>query len=173
MVRRWTPEGLHTLFGKERILNLGVGGDRTENVLWRLSDLPLGQISPKTAVIFVGTNNLSRKSDGPADIVSGVEAVVKKVRSAWPNVAISVMPILPRGPDFSFREKDRVEINERLALNSSYRFVHVDEAALTCTQPMPDIASGCPNYNEDRLHLLPPGYSIVNQALAESLNARR
>ena len=44
-------------YGKRNAVNLGIGGDRTQHVLWRLDHGNIDGISPKLAVIMIGTNN--------------------------------------------------------------------------------------------------------------------
>ena len=44
-------------YGDRKAINLGIGGDRTEHVIWRLTHGNLGKIRPKVAVLMIGTNN--------------------------------------------------------------------------------------------------------------------
>ena len=50
-------------------LNCGIGGDKVQNVLWQVQNLPISS-SLKNAVILCGTNNLQQ--DFPEDIVDGI-----------------------------------------------------------------------------------------------------
>src|SRR6185295_15416181 len=49
-------------YGSRKCLNFGVGGDRTQHVLWRFEQGQLDGIKPKAAVLMIGTNN-SNKDD--------------------------------------------------------------------------------------------------------------
>src|SRR3984893_17497033 len=42
--------------------NFGWGGDRTQNILWRLNNGELDNVKPKIIVLLVGTNNVGKKS---------------------------------------------------------------------------------------------------------------
>ena len=44
-------------YGKRNAVNLGIGGDRTQHVLWRLENGNIEGIQPKLAVLMIGTNN--------------------------------------------------------------------------------------------------------------------
>ena len=52
-------------------LNFGIGGDKVQDVLWRINDLSLPK-SLKYAVVQAGTNNLDQ--DNPKDIANGIIA---------------------------------------------------------------------------------------------------
>ena len=76
-------------------VNLGIGGDRTQHVLWRLDNGNVEGISPKAAVLMIGTNNSGTNSS--VQIAEGVEAIVKKLRTKLPKTKILVLGIFPRG----------------------------------------------------------------------------
>ena len=49
----------NNLFGN-RFINLGISGDRVENVLWHARDI-LSLLSLKNVVILCGTNNIKKR----------------------------------------------------------------------------------------------------------------
>jgi platelet-activating factor acetylhydrolase IB subunit beta/gamma len=163
IARRFSKAFYPPQFSGQRVLNLGVGGDRTQNVLWRLNDLPLSRVSPKTVVVILGTNNL-REKDAPCDIYTGISAVVAKTKIAWPKADVIVTQILPRGKDFAFRRADRIALNEMLASGQSsngYRLLLVDEDSFTA-----ESNDGFPtSYKPDLLHLAAPGYVHLSVAM--------
>src|SRR5207248_8004812 len=57
-------------FAPLKAANFGIGGDRTEHVLWRLQHGELDGIKPKLAVLMIGTNNLGANKD--EEIADGV-----------------------------------------------------------------------------------------------------
>jgi lysophospholipase L1-like esterase len=98
-----------------KAINLGSGGDRIENVLWRITEgQELGGLKPRVVVVLVGGNNLPRNS--AAEIVTGVEALVKAVTRAHPQARIVLTGLLPRGsrPSDKYRAKI-AEVNKGLA----------------------------------------------------------
>lgn len=84
-------------YGKRNAVNLGIGGDRTQHVLWRLDHGNIDGISPKLAVVMIGTNNAGDNT--PEEIADGVEAIVKKLRTKLPETKILLLAIFPRGPN--------------------------------------------------------------------------
>ncbi len=82
-------------YGARNAVNLGIGGDRTQHVLWRLQNGNIKGISPKLAVIMIGTNNSG--SNSSQQIADGVKAIVGQLRHDVPNTKILVLGIFPRG----------------------------------------------------------------------------
>src|SRR5437016_4589651 len=65
-------------YGKRNAANFGIGGDRTQHVLWRAMDGELENVHPKVVVLMIGTNN---SNSDPADqIAAGVTRIVQYVR---------------------------------------------------------------------------------------------
>ena len=110
ITHRWEREGCRLfaeLKKRYRILNLGYGGDRTQNVLWRISNGELEGYKAKLFTVMIGTNNRERN---PADIAAGVKAIVDTIRTRHPESKIILMPIFPRGKD---RSDPRFIANEK------------------------------------------------------------
>jgi len=88
-------------FGAAKVLNLGFGWDRTQNVLWRLRQGEVDGLAPRWVVINIGTNNLTgtenARANTPQEAADGVAAVVAEVRQRLPRSKIVLMGILPRG----------------------------------------------------------------------------
>src|SRR5262249_1763841 len=45
-------------YGPRKAANFGIGGDRTEHVLWRLENGTIDGLSPRAVVLMIGTNNI-------------------------------------------------------------------------------------------------------------------
>lgn len=84
-------------FSNINTLNLGFGGDRTENVIWRLEHGEIDHINPKLAVLMIGTNNTGMRMDKPEYIAQGVEKIIDLVQHKLPNTKIVVLAIFPCG----------------------------------------------------------------------------
>ena len=85
-------------------LDLGVGGDRTEHLLWRLQTGAYDHVPVRVAVILIGTNNLGT-GQTPEMTAEGVAAVVDDVMVRWPKCQVLLLAIFPRGarPDDPLR----------------------------------------------------------------------
>jgi beta-glucosidase len=77
--------------------NLGIGGDRTQHVLWRLENGNIDGLNPKLAVVMIGTNNSGDNTS--QEIADGVKAIVEKLQSELPQTKILLLAIFPRGED--------------------------------------------------------------------------
>jgi lysophospholipase L1-like esterase len=82
-------------YGNRKAMNAGIGGDRTQHVLWRLDNGNIDGIHPKLAVIMIGTNNVG--SNTPQEVAEGIKAIVGKVREKLPETKILLLGIFPRG----------------------------------------------------------------------------
>lgn len=101
-------------YGKRNAVNLGIGGDRTQHVLWRLENGNIEGIKPKLAVLMIGTNNSG--SNTSEQIAAGVTAIVEKLRKELPETKVLVLGIFPRGADKNdAKRKVNEGANERIA----------------------------------------------------------
>ena len=103
-------------FGEYKPINLGFSGDQTAHVLWRLNHLPLDKITPKVAMVMIGTNNIGhREGTTPKEAAEGIVAIVRKLKNQYPKLQIIVLNVFPRDekPDGEYRKKVN-EINAAL-----------------------------------------------------------
>ena len=156
------------LFG-DRALNLGFGWDRTQNVLWRIDHGELDGISPKYAVLHIGTNNLAgtknHEAGTPSEIAQGIDAVVSRLKRKLPETKVILMAVFPRGakPDHPMRHPI-VAINKELAAVAERHEV-----------PLVNISSGLLDKDgsfpkkmaRDFLHPSETGYEVWAKALVE------
>src|ERR1043166_2066420 len=113
----WEGEGKEVwahYYAQRNAVNLGIGGDRTQHVLWRLDHGNLTGLKPKAAVLMIGTNNSNGEDNTPGQIVEGVAAIVKKLREQLPETKILLLAIFPRGENFSPQRGKLAMINQVL-----------------------------------------------------------
>jgi len=103
-------------YAKRNAFNIGFSGDRTEHVLWRLAHGAVDGISPKLAVIMIGTNNTGHRQDPPEETTAGVRAIVEDLQRRLPKTKILLLAIFPRSarPDDKLRKLNDA-INQRIA----------------------------------------------------------
>jgi lysophospholipase L1-like esterase len=83
-------------FGSFKPVNLGIGGDQTGHVLWRITDgHELDHLSPKAAVIMIGTNNIGGHS--AQQIAGGIQAIIEELKHQKPGIKVLVLGVFPRG----------------------------------------------------------------------------
>jgi lysophospholipase L1-like esterase len=82
-------------FGQYDPANFGIGGDRTQHVLWRIQNGELDGLKPKAAVLMIGTNNVG--GDSAEGIAKGVTKIVETIRQKLPATKILLLAIFPRG----------------------------------------------------------------------------
>lgn len=151
------PEVWNEFFGKRNAVNLGIGGDQTQHVLWRLENGNLEGISPKLAVVMIGTNNAG-SGQKPEEIVEGVKAVVETLRRKAPNTTVLVLAIFPRGANTKDHLRQvNTEANAQIAKLADGKKVifldigpkFLDAEGNLSKEVMPDL-----------LHLTPKSYRI-------------
>lgn len=151
-------------YAKRNAVNLGIGGDRTQHVIWRLDNGNLYRIKPKAAVIMIGTNNSG--SNSSKEIADGVKVIVQQLRKKLPETKVLVLGVFPRGANNADKRR---QINEganalfkKLADGKAVHYLDIGPEFLekdgTLTREvMPDL-----------LHLSEKGYTIW----AESIEAK-
>jgi lysophospholipase L1-like esterase len=169
ITRRWGaldyPELLahwNSSFHGWNAANFGWGGDRTENILWRLENGELKGVDPEVIVVQAGTNNIGGQAGGPdrADaIAAGVEAIVASCREQAPEAVIILTGIFPRSEPAVAREIGRINRSlERYALEQGLRFIDINEQLGEDGLLRPEMSG-------DGLHLSLAGYEVWAEAL--------
>jgi lysophospholipase L1-like esterase len=98
ITERWkiAPHIWDAYYGKYQPANFGIGGDRTQNVIWRIEHGELDGISPKVTVLMLGTNN---SLDYTAEEIAAADRkIVDMIRAKLPQTKILLLGIFPRGP---------------------------------------------------------------------------
>jgi lysophospholipase L1-like esterase len=150
--------------------NFGIGGDRTEHVLWRLRNGEAEGYQPKLVVLMIGTNNTGFERDGttprntPPEIVEGVTTIVSDLRQDFPAAKILLLAVFPRGEKDSLHRGQVAEVNHEIAKFDDGDHVHyldigakfLDGEGNIPVEIMPDL-----------LHPNEKGYGIWADAIRE------
>ena len=158
------------LYAPRRPANFGIGGDTTQNVLWRITEgQALEGIEPKAIVLMIGTNNFGLENDQPADVVRGVAAIVKTLREKEPQAKLLLVGLFPRDemPDTDFRQRIAATNQQlaQLAEKQQIEYLDVGGKFLAADGKLPR------EIMPDFLHLSPRGYEIWGAAMEPRLKA--
>jgi lysophospholipase L1-like esterase len=147
--------------------NIGIGGDTTENVLWRLENGVVDGISPKAAVVLIGTNNFGLEGHSPDAVAKGVTAVVQILRKKLPSTKILLLAIFPRDekPNTDLRKKIKT-VNEQIVRLDDRKNVRFLDLGPKLSNPDGSLSK---EVMPDFLHLSEKGYQIWADAMAPLL----
>lgn len=163
ITQNWAAPIFAQFYGHRAALNMGVGSDTTQGMLWRLARSPLGaSLKPELVVLMLGTNNAHNpRSD---EVATGIAEVVRMIRARSPSSKILLLGILPRGatPQDPFRPLVR-EVNNLISTCAS------EAQRVTFLDPGPLLLDAAGNLSEvvapDRLHPSAVGYAIIATAI--------
>jgi beta-glucosidase len=133
-------EGFDKALWQEHLLplkagNFGVSGDRTEHVLWRITEGgELEGQNPRLFVMMIGVNNLWGRRNNAQQVSEGIELIVKTLGQKFPQAKVLLLGTLPtaESPNEPIRQAIK-EINTniaKLADGKSIRFVDFGERML-------------------------------------------
>jgi len=152
-------------YAKYNTLNLGIGGDRTEHILWRVEHGELDGISPKALVMMIGTNNSGSHA---SDIIAGIRADVEIIHEKLPNTKILLLAVFPRSPKATDPVRAKLkEVNEDISkLNGQENVTYLDigEKFLDKDGNLPK------EIMPDYLHPNEKGYEIWAEAIEPTLD---
>lgn len=155
--------------------NFGIGGDRTEHILWRLQNGNYDGLKPKLTVLMIGTNNTGHQGrpaaehggavyTSPAEqTAEGVAAIVKALKEKQPQMKILLLAIFPRGAnnDDAMRKQNEAtnQLISKLADGKSVYWLDINKSFLEADgtlskEIMPDL-----------LHPNEKGYQIWAEAI--------
>jgi len=162
----WEKEGAEIWkqhYANRYAFQIGFGGDRTENVLWRLEHNAVDGMNPKLIVLMIGTNNTGHRHENPQTTAAGIKKILEELNQRLPNSKILLLAIFPRDekPDGQLRQiNERINsIIEHYADNKRVYFANVNSVFLTkegvlTKDIMPDL-----------LHPNAKGYGLLADAL--------
>ena len=148
-------------YSKLDAFDFGIGGDRTQHVLWRLAQGQVEGVHPKLIALMIGTNNTGTNT--VEEIADGVKAIVADYQKRCPQAVILLQAIFPRSeqPTDPVRAKIKA-INEIISkLGDDKKVIYIDFGdkflnpdGTMSREIMPDF-----------LHPSPKGYQIWADAI--------
>ena len=148
--------------------NFGIGGDRTQHVLWRIENGELDGIHPKVTVLMIGTNN--SKSDSAENIARAIGMIIDDIHSKIPDTKILLLAIFPRNtPKDTPQSLETIrDVNTQIAFfdnSDTVRFLDIGAKFLG-----PD-GKVHKDIMADYLHPTEKGYKIWAAAMEPTLDA--
>lgn len=153
-------------FAPLKAANFGIGGDRTQHVLWRIQNGELEGIQPKVVVLMIGTNNSGGRDNNAEEIAAGVTSIVKEIQKRSPSTKILLLGIFPRGEKPNPQREKLEQVNQIIAKlddGKSVKYLDIGKVFLEADgsirrEIMPDF-----------LHLSVDGYQRWADAIKEPL----
>jgi lysophospholipase L1-like esterase len=150
-------------YAKLGAVNLGVGGDGTPQLLYRIDKGILDGLEPKVVMLSVGVNNVWPGFDA-TDTVKGIKAVVAAIQSKTPNAKILLVSnwhFLDKGDGGSRRRVDTINAAlKAFADGSKVRLLEISERMLKADRELE-----MKFYAGDKLHLSAVGYRVWAEAM--------
>lgn len=151
-------------YADRNALNIGISGDQTQHVLWRLENGNLKKVYPKVAVLMIGTNNYA--SSSPTEIADGIVAIVQKLNHERPDMKILVLGIFPRADVAQEKQENLKAVNRMVSKIADGDRIHyldisdafLDEQGKLTEKVMPDL-----------LHPQEYGYTLWAEAMESKL----
>lgn len=157
-----------TAFGAYKPANFGIGGDRTQHVLWRITNGELDGIKPKAVVLMIGTNNSG--GDTAEGIANGITAIVDTIRAKQPKAKILLLAVFPRGDKptgkLGAANEKLKQVNAIIAKLDDGKNIHFLDIGSKFPQPEGALTK---EVMPDFLHLSAAGYQIWADAISPKL----
>ncbi len=151
-------------FAPRGAVNMGIGGDQTQHVLWRLDNGNLEGIRPEVAVVMIGTNN--SKDFSAEEIAEGIKAIVHKLHERLPKTKIILLGVFPRGQKPDATRAKLAEVNRMISKlddAKGVKFLDIGDKFLEAD------GSISKEIMPDYLHLSEAGYERWAEALEPTL----
>lgn len=167
----WSGKGKATwekYYTPRKAANFGIGGDRTEHVLWRLGHGNFDGLSPKLIVLMIGTNNTGHVGRPQKELngatyhcsaeqtAEGVKQILETLKKKCPKSKILLLGIFPRGekPSDAMRQQNEAT-NALIAKFADGQTVQFADIGQTFLQPDGTLTR---EIMPDLLHLSEAGY---------------
>lgn len=154
-------------WGSYKPANFGIGGDRTEHVLWRMDNGNFDGLKPKLVVLMIGTNNTGHRQakEEPQQTADGVKAIIERLAKKCPDTKVLLLGIFPRTDKPGYLEHN-TKINELLAKLADGKKVIYTDIGKGFLQPDGTLTK---EIMPDLLHLSAKGYQIWADALKDKV----
>lgn len=162
----WAPSWERE-FDKYKPANLAIGGDKTQNLLWRLQHGATGKLDPKLVVMMIGVNNFLHDDTSAQETFAGVKANLAQLKTSFPKAKILVIGVMPYGESSDDPNRERVKaVNEMIATLEGGDVSVFDIGKVF----LEDDGSISKEIMADFLHPTNEGYERMTEALLPKIN---
>jgi lysophospholipase L1-like esterase len=159
----WDPTVWQKRIAPLKAANFGIGGDMTQNLLWRMENGAVEKLDPQVVVIMIGVNNFLRYNASPQEVFTGVKAVVEKSLHDYPNAQIVLNGIFPYEQSGKHPNREKVKQANALIKNlGDYPRVEFHDFGPSLLEENGDLSR---EIMPDFLHPNAKGYAIWADAL--------
>lgn len=150
-------------YSKRNCFNIGFSGDRTEHVIWRFQNGEIDGISPKMAMVMIGTNNSGLAMQTAEQTAAGVGRVLEELRLRLPKTKVLLLSIFPRDAEPTDKKRlrnDKVnQLIKSFADEKNVWFLDIGDRFLEENGSLPK------SIMPDLLHPNAEGYQIWAEAV--------
>jgi beta-glucosidase len=165
ITRRWRGKenqgSWEKYWGKYKAVNMGIGGDATQNVLFRLQNGQLDGYQARVFVVMIGTNNCWGRTTDTNAVAAGIKKILDLIQSKQPQAKILLLSILPTGAKPNPGRETRLSINKLIEkfAGGQVQYMDIWDKFLT-----PD-GKITKELMPDELHLSPLAYEVWSEAI--------
>lgn len=167
ITHRWESTGQtvwEEYYADRRALNLGIDGDGTQHVLWRLEHGNIDGLVPKVAVLLIGTNNWHNTAP---EIAAGTTAIVLKLRETMPGTQVLILGIFPRFEEPHPTRDKLAEASALVAKITDDEYIHYLDIG---EQFLDEAERLDPSIMPDYLHPSEKGYRIWAESIEDTVS---
>jgi lysophospholipase L1-like esterase len=161
IAERWDKDVWQRHFGKESMVNEGVGGWTSTDILSLLTKEGL-KVNPRLVILLTGSNDLEAGRDFGA-VTENMREIARKICSLAPAAKVLVLGILPRGenPLNPLRAKIKAE-NRNLAQIADSKFIYFLDVGSVLVHPDGRLSQ---DISPDQVHFTERGYELITTAI--------
>jgi len=148
------------LFPEYNILNYGISGNKTYEILNRLNEVIVRQ--PDKIFLMAGINDLGENRNAN-EIIADYNSIIENINNESSNTGLFLLSILPVAENRAGLKNEHIkELNyqiENIANNKHIKFINMFNAFVTTSGQIN------PKYSNDGLHLSKEGYILWKQLI--------
>ena len=148
-------------------MSLGVASDRTQHLLYRIRSGEFSRLSPRAAVLIIGTNNVNRNT--AEETRDAIVQVVDEFRAVWPDTSLVVVGVLPRQLPQGQARQRRIDALNALVSEATRTRDWVTFVLLRNEFLSDDGGLNRALYEQDGIHLTAAGYEALTAGVSPIL----